>query len=209
MKRLSTLFGIIATASLLAGCGEPDADDGVVNPPLYKEQTTAPMASPPPAEVQEVALVRLAPASGSDVEGEATFTQVGDKVRMALELEGLAPGQHAVHIHARGDCAAPDASSAGGHWNPGEKPHGRWGEPPHHLGDIGNVRADAQGMARLSMTTDRWALDDGADGVDGNDGLNGVSGKAVVVHAGTDDYESQPSGAAGARIGCGVIERTR
>lgn len=190
------LAGCLLPLALLAGCGEPDADDGVVNPPLYKEQTTAPMASPPPAEVQEVALVRLAPASGSDVEGEATFTQVGDKVRMALELEGLAPGQHAVHIHARGDCAAPDASSAGGHWSPREEPHGEWGDAQHHLGDIGNVEADAQGQARLNFATAAWTLDDGA---------RSVIGQALIVHAGADDYESQPAGDAGKRVACGVI----
>ena len=204
LLRSGLALGLVAG---LAACGE---ERPVVPEPVAPGPTLGADGAPPDAPMTGTAKARIGPASGSEVRGEAVFTQSDlSEVRLELTLRNLPAGRHAVHIHETGDCSAPDASSAGGHWNPGEKPHGRWGEPPHHLGDIGNVRADAQGMARLNMTTDRWALDDGADGVDGNDGLNGVSGKAVVVHAGTDDYESQPSGAAGARIGCGVIERTR
>ena len=139
------------------------------------------------------------PRSGSDLGGSAIFINDGTRVELQVSLEQAPPGEHAVHIHDTGDCSAEDASSAGGHWNPTAEDHGQWDTAPFHLGDIGNVVVDEEGKGSLSLITDRWSM--------GGGGANDILGHAVVVHAGSDDFTSQPSGAAGARIGCGVIKR--
>ncbi len=106
---------------------------------------------------------------------------------------------HAVHIHEFGDCTAKDATSAGGHWNPEGEDHGKLDHGDHfHLGDIGNVTANEDGIATLTGTTDKWSMVEGVS--------NSIIGKSVVVHEHADDFTSQPSGAAGGRIGCGIIE---
>ena len=115
----------------------------------------------------------------------------------------MTPGSHAVHIHEHGDCSAPDAMSAGGHWNPTSKAHGKWGQADgeFHLGDIGNIEVGADGKGIIEFVTDLWTI--------GGGGPNDVVGKSIIVHAMPDDYTSQPTGAAGERIGCGEIQRVR
>lgn len=137
--------------------------------------------------------------SGSDVDGTVSFKQMdnGD-IMMTLSLTGVEPGRHAVHIHENGDCSADDGTSAGGHWNPTSEDHGEWGDGEHHLGDIGNFEVGDDGVATMTFTTDKWSMND-AD-------TNNILGKSVIVHAKADDFTSQPSGAAGARIACGVIQ---
>jgi superoxide dismutase, Cu-Zn family len=185
------MLGVVAVA-LFYGCAQPNEEQ--------QETTTAPMDQ----QSEHVAAKRQAVAtleakSGSSLTGEATFTEQNyGEVTFEVHIEGVSPGLHAVHIHEVGDCSAPDGSSAGGHWNPTNQPHGKWGEEPHHLGDIGNIDVGEDGQGHLSLTTDAWSLEDMGD--------RSVLGKAVVVHSGADDFTSQPSGAAGDRIGCGVIE---
>ena len=156
---------------------------------------------------QQVDVISSAPAKqatamigslgDSGVTGMAVFTQNGDQITLMAEIQGATPGLHAIHIHANGDCSAPDGTSAGGHWNPTDVAHGKWGEGEFHLGDIGNITVGADGTGRITLTTDLWEIGTGSD-ID-------VVGKGIIVHAGADDFTSQPSGAAGARIGCGVI----
>ena len=136
-------------------------------------------------------------SSDSGVTGVAVFTQNGDEITLTVEIQGASPGLHAVHIHANGDCSSPDGKSAGGHWNPTDVAHGKWGEGEFHLGDIGNITVGEDGTGRITLTTDLWEIGTGSD-ID-------VVGKGIIVHADADDFVSQPSGAAGARIGCGVI----
>ena len=169
---------LIGVSMALMGCGE-DADP--VSP------------SPGPA----VAVAAMEPANDSGMTGTVTFTQRGDAIEFLIEVENVAPGEHAVHIHEKGDCSAADGTSAGGHWNPTDVAHGKWGEGEFHLGDIGNMTVGDDGKGALGLTTDLWELDTGSD--------RDVLGKAMIVHEGADDFTSQPSGAAGARIGCGVI----
>ena len=133
----------------------------------------------------------------SGVTGSAVFTQNGDQITLMIEIQNAAPGVHAVHIHANGDCSSPDGTSAGGHWNPTSVAHGKWGEGEFHLGDIGNITVGEDGIGSITLTTDLWEIGTGSD-VD-------VVGRGIIVHAGVDDFTSQPSGDAGARIGCGVI----
>jgi Cu-Zn family superoxide dismutase len=140
----------------------------------------------------------LEPKSGSTLTGRATFsTGASGQVTLVLSLEGATPGVHAAHLHDTGDCSAPDAKSAGGHWNPTSAPHGRWGSDGHHLGDVGNVTVGADGKGTLTLTTDRWQVGGGQ--------LNDVVGHSVIVHGGVDDFSTQPTGNAGNRAACGVI----
>lgn len=143
------------------------------------------------------AIATIGPTSNSSVTGMAVFTQNGDQITLAIEIQNASPGIHGVHIHENGDCSAPDGTSAGGHWNPTGVAHGKWGEGEFHLGDIGNITVGEDGTGSIELTTDLWEIGTGSD-VD-------VVGKGIIVHAGADDFTSQPSGAAGARIGCGVI----
>lgn len=135
--------------------------------------------------------------SGSAVKGEATFTADGGKVTMKLAVSGLTPGSHAIHLHEKGDCSDPQASAAGGHWNPTKAQHGRWGQGAFHHGDIGNLAANDAGEATLTFTSDLWTIG-GAPATD-------IVGRAVIIHEKADDFQTQPTGNAGGRVACGVI----
>lgn len=146
------------------------------------------------------AVAPLEAKSGSHLTGEAFFVkEEGGRIAFGVTVKNVSPGKHAVHIHENGDCSAADAASAGGHWNPTNEEHGQWGVEPFHLGDIGNIEVGEDGQGTLTLSTDLWTLDE-----DGKRARS-VVGKSVVVHAGADDFTTQPSGASGARIGCGVI----
>lgn len=147
-----------------------------------------------------VALAELTPTQGSTVTGRVTFEAMDSHVGIVADVTGLTPGQHGFHIHEIGDCSAPDATSAGGHFNPGNTPHGGPEAMGHHAGDLGNLEADQMGTVHLEMTVDFITL---------SEGLRSVVGRAVIVHAGEDDLESQPTGNAGARVACGVIEASQ
>jgi len=170
------------------------------------EHGQAPVAhsAPETGHAQEIepaphASARIEPKSGSSLTGTATFTSSGGMVTLDLEVHGAPPGELAVHLHEIGDCSAADGSSAGPHWNPAGSEHGRWGASPFHLGDVGNLRVGPDGTGRMTLSTDLWKIGGGDPGSD-------IVGRAVVVHEKADDFVTQPTGAAGGRIGCGVIE---
>lgn len=143
------------------------------------------------------AAAHLSPASGSDVAGEILFIEKDGAVEIRPEIQGLDPNSiHAIHIHEYGDCTAPDGSSAGGHFNPTQDPHGAPYSQKHHAGDLGNIVADSRGRVTGLIRADEISL--GGLG-------NSVLGRSVVVHAKQDDFKTQPAGDAGARIACGVI----
>ncbi len=145
---------------------------------------------------------KMEPKSDSNVSGEVTFTEKDGEVKMMAMLTGLTPGEHAIHIHDKADCTSADGKSTGGHWNPTGTPHGKWGASEgYHKGDIGNFTADENGNATINFTAkDQWCI--GCD-----DDTKNIVGKGVIVHQGVDDYTSQPSGAAGARVSCtGIIQ---
>ena len=146
------------------------------------------------AEDATKAVANLSAASGSKVTGTVTFTKAGDDVRVVADIQGLKPGKHGFHIHEKGDCSAPDASSAGGHFNPTHKHHGGPSTAEHHTGDLGNIEADASGKAHLEW---KGKLMLGGD--------ESIIGKSVVVHEKDDDLKTDPAGNSGARIACGVI----
>ena len=137
--------------------------------------------------------------SDSNVTGNIVFTQEGGIVTMIAVLDGLTPGEHAIHIHDKADCSSADGKSSGGHWNPTGEPHGKWGDKAgYHKGDIGNFTANENGHATITKITNEWCIGCGDDTKD-------ILGKAIIVHQGVDDFTSQPSGAAGTRVSCGGI----
>lgn len=146
---------------------------------------------------QEVtkATAQLEPKSGSKVTGTVTFTKVGDEVQVVADIQNLTPGQHGFHIHDKGDCSAPDAASAGAHFNPTHQHHGGPTGSERHAGDLGNITADASGTVRQA-----WK---GKLSLSGDDS---IIGKSIVVHEKTDDLKTDPSGNSGARIACGEIK---
>ena len=150
------------------------------------------------SKIEKTAIVNIQSKSGSNVTGNVTFTETNGKVTMKAEVIGLSEGNHAIHIHAVGDCSAEDGKSAGGHWNPTNKNHGKWMEEPFHTGDIGNLVANAEGKGTIERETDLWCIDC-------DDESKNIIGKAIIIHEGPDDFSSQPSGAAGPRVGCGEI----
>jgi Cu-Zn family superoxide dismutase len=143
------------------------------------------------------AIAVIQPASGSMCKGIVRFTAQGSGVKVVADLEGLAAGaKHGFHVHEFGDCSAPDAMSAGGHYDPaGSKHHGSPTDTPRHAGDMGNLQADAAGKAHLELVLEGVALE-GSHAP--------LLGRGVIVHAKPDDF-GQPVGNAGARIGCGII----
>jgi len=142
------------------------------------------------------AQAKLEARSASTVVGSVTLTQVGDKVRIEANLSGLTPGEHGFHVHEAGDCSAPDAVSAKGHFNPGSKGHGHHHGMDRHAGDLPNLVANASGHATYRAEVGMLTLDKGP---------MGVVGRSLVVHADPDDYKSQPAGNSGKRVACGVI----
>ena len=143
------------------------------------------------------AVAELAPTLGNSVKGVVTFTRKGDLVLVEANITGLPPDStHGFHIHETGDCSAPDASSAGGHFDPTASPHGGPAGEVRHGGDLGNLKADANGNARNSVKVSGITIDGGPDR---------IMGRAVVVHSGADDFKSQPAGNSGARVACAVI----
>lgn len=142
--------------------------------------------------------IDLEPKSGSTVKGTATFSEKNGLVTFEAKISGLKPGIHAIHIHEKADCSAADAASAGGHWNPTFKKHGKWSDVEHHKGDIGNFTADENGNGIITLKTDEWCIGCG-------DANKDVLGKGLIVHANPDDYITQPTGNAGGRVACSAI----
>ena len=135
----------------------------------------------------------------SKVTGDITFTSDGETVRLLADIKNLKPGAHAIRLHAIPDCSSSDGKSAGGHWEGMSAIHGKWGDQKHHSGDIGNLQADASGNASLTFETDQWCI-----GCESK--MKNIVNRSIIIHASADDFESQPSGAAGARVACGVIK---
>lgn len=155
------------------------------------------MAHEPAAQQNISAIAMIHPTKTNTVHGIVRFTQVAAGVRVVADLSGLTPDSvHGFHIHEYGDCSAPDASSAGGHYNPEHHRHAGLTSDMRHAGDLGNIQADAQGNAHLDLIVDNITIDGSK---------NPILGRAVIVHQKADDLKSQPTGDAGGRIGCGVI----
>jgi superoxide dismutase, Cu-Zn family len=141
------------------------------------------------------AIAALYPTKGSKVQGLVSFSKASDGMHIEVSLQGLSPGPHGFHIHEFGDCTSLDANSAGGHFNPTNMPHGSPTAERRHAGDLGNVEADAGGNVKFKLVTSALSLD----------GPSSILGRGVIVHAQADDFTTQPTGASGPRVACGVI----
>lgn len=132
------------------------------------------------------------PVGESGVSGSVTFSKAENGVSVQGSFDGLEPGNHGFHIHQYGDCRAEDGTSAGGHFNPSGNDHGAPSDMERHMGDLGNIEADENGNASVNY-------------VDETVSLSQILGRGIIIHAGEDDLTSQPTGAAGSRVACGVI----
>lgn len=141
------------------------------------------------------ASAELLARSGSMVSGTVNFSETDGRLRVEAKVAGLTPGEHGFHVHEAGDCSAPDAASAKGHFNPMSKAHGHHTSDEHHGGDMPNLIADAQGVAIYGAELRGLTLS----------GPTGVVGRSIVIHADPDDYKSQPAGNSGKRVACGAI----
>lgn len=211
MKRI--LF-VIAMSAAAAACGgnkssapttpaepAPTAEATTPEPTTPAEPTTPPAEEAAPAEPaapkKAVANLEATKKAKKKVTGTIEFTETPDGVEVVANVEGLTPGDHGYHVHAKGDCSAPDATSAGGHFNPSNHKHGAPESAEHHEGDFGNLTAGKDGKATKTFTM---------KGITLGEGETSIIGKGFIVHAKKDDLKSQPSGNAGDRIACGVIE---
>lgn len=192
MRKRSVQWCVGLVAALaFAACG------GSEEP--YAEATATPVPVATPAEQPAIAAAQLAGPSG--VTGVVTFTALSEGgVKVVARVEGLgsAPGQHGLHVHEVGSCEPPDFQSAGAHFNPTGAPHAGPDTTPRHAGDLGNIEIGADGTGTVDLTSDLLAVHEGA---------NAVVGKAVIVHEKADDFSTQPTGDAGGRVACGVVER--
>jgi Cu-Zn family superoxide dismutase len=143
------------------------------------------------------ATATLDPTKGNATRGTVTFVERMGKVVVTAEVSGLAPNQeHGFHVHEKGDCSSGDGMSAGGHFNPDGQPHGPQAAA-HHVGDMPSLRADASGNAKASFTLDTATVAAGP---------RSLVGRGLIVHKDPDDYKTQPTGNAGARLACAVIK---
>jgi len=147
-------------------------------------------SAPTPA----VATATLEPRSGSSVTGNARVTPTASGVVVLVQVQHAAPGEHGVHVHEKGDCSDPAATSAGPHFNPkAAAHHGGVSTPVRHGGDLGNMQVDASGNGLLVVAVSDLNMDN-------------VVGRAVVVHEKKDDLQSDPAGNSGARVACGTLQ---
>lgn len=198
MKRIKTKATVLTVAAwslwALTGCTK---DEKKV------EEVVAPAAASEP-EAKEIPVlqykVAMKPTKGFKANGTILLTTGQDGMNMEVDMKNVSPGTHGIHIHEKGDCSAPDASSAGGHFNPISKQHGAPEISDSHAGDLGNVAADKKKkVAFKGLVKPASALKD-FDWAQ-------FEGKAVILHANPDDLTSQPVGNAGGRIACGVITK--
>lgn len=152
----------------------------------------------PNSEIYEVtsAVAYIRPVKGNKVKGKVSFKQVEEGIQIIADFDGLTPGKHGFHVHEYGNCGGTDASSAGAHFDIGHHKHGSPDSLERHVGDLGNVEADANGHAHYERVDKVIALS----------GRNSILGRSIIIHADEDDFHSQPAGASGAKIACGIIE---
>ena len=205
MRLLQVILVLLALVALSA-CESEGETDTVIDDRSTTATSPAPLDTPPGESDMATATISAPADTTTGVTGAVTFTSTSGGVRVEANLSGLAPGEHGIHLHETASCARADhdddgvdeaAGAAGDHYDPrSTDDHGAPGETGAHLGDLGNVTADADGRAATSLTV---------EGLD----LSDVRGRALVIHSGRDDLETDPAGDSGDRVGCGVVEALR
>ena len=186
-KQLTSLCAISACFGLLlAGCKDGAQADENQNSDSSMNNSDTQITN---------AFAKINPTQGNKAHGKVTFIVVEEGVKVVADIDDVPPGKHGFHIHEKGDCSAPDASSAGGHFDPTKKQHGSPDSADRHVGDLGNAVADAKGHVHYERI----------DKVIKLNGPESIIGRAVILHEKEDDFKTQPTGNAGSRIGCGVI----
>jgi superoxide dismutase, Cu-Zn family len=196
MKKRSILSNLVAGCALvilISGCACSDS-----RKPTTRSNEIAAVGSLETKETKDVksAFVNVKGFKDNKITGKITFTQQPDGVLIVGDVDGLTPGKHGFHVHEHGDCSASDGSSAGAHFNPTNKKHGGPDDPDRHVGDLGNMVADANGHAHYQRV----------DKVISLNGKDTIVGLSIIIHADEDDYKTQPTGASGTKIACGIIE---
>jgi len=183
----------------LAGCGKADdrhaADNAVIPPGEHTTNMTGAPLNDSAAHNRATAVLRKADGTSAGT-ATATSTPTGDALLIAINAEGLTSGERGVHVHMIGSCQGPDFTSAGEHWNPTGAQHGLKNPQGQHAGDMPNLVVGEDGLATLEYTLKGGTMV----------GLLDADGSALVIHEGPDDQTTDPAGASGSRIVCGVFE---
>ncbi len=197
MTKVSTFAMGLSLILSFAACGgkKPPPPPAPAPAPIVeaKAEPVAPPAPPPP---KHATASMTGTAKYKAVKGTVEFKETPDGIEVTANLEGLKKGDHGFHIHEKGDCSAPDAMSAGGHFNPTNMKHGAPDAEEHHEGDMGNITAEKDGKATKTFTLKGATL---------GDGNTSIAGKGFIIHAKADDMKTQPTGNAGDRVACGTI----
>lgn len=162
----------------------------------FSPKTSLPVL-PPASHNRAVAVIF--PTQGYLTQGVVEFSSVTEGVKVVAKISGLTPGKHGFHIHEFGDMRSANGSAAGSHFNPGHHQHGGRNHSERHGGDLGNLEADQTGVATLDYIDSQIKLD----------GPNSIIGRSLIIHEKEDDFTTQPTGGAGARVGQGVIGRAQ
>lgn len=189
MLRYTSLMLILLVVVVIGACAPKDESAA----PEAAAGAESQIPKEPPAPI---AVATLQPRADSQVSGRVTFTETAEGVLVEADVARVSPGLHGLHLHALGDCSAEDFTSTGGHFNPTDAPHGAPTDEARHAGDFGNIEIGEDGAGQLRLETNMLTVADGP---------NTVVGRAVILHEGEDDLVTQPTGAAGSRLACGVV----
>ena len=188
----------LAAVAALAGCS-PAQDDAAPTQDASAQSTAAEDVAGAASSPDTLGSAALALADGTSA-GTVELLSDGGALSLRIDVTGIPEGTHGFHLHTTGQCAAPDFTSAGGHLNPADREHGRENPAGSHLGDLPNLVVGADGTASTTVALD-------AESGSAIDLLFDADGTAVMIHADPDDYRTDPTGDAGSRIACGVLER--
>ena len=197
-RNFASAFLLVSSLAIVScNSDEPDTSDGITT------DTTATVTGQDAVTNNQSTGAEAVIAStypDTSVTGTATFETVNGKVKMVLNITAPSKANKsvAVHIHEHPGCG-DNGKDAHGHWNPTKVNHGKWGSDAFHSGDIGNVELNGEGKGTKEVETDRWTI--------GGDSTTNILNRSIIVHGGTDDFKTQPTGNAGNRIGCGIINK--
>ncbi len=190
MKNIKLLFSLALSALLFISCSDHKEH-------AHSEENHEMTENSQTIETNiESAIAVLYPTEGNETNGQVTFTKMADgRIKVNAEVYNLTPGKHGFHVHEKGDCSGKDGKTAGGHFFTDHENHGALENNETHVGDLGNLVANEEGIAKASFITDKLSFN----------GAENIIGRGVIVHADEDDTTTQPTGGAGARVACGVI----